>query len=171
MKIKLLITIFLTLITLTGFSQIKYFGKVETGYLINRQTLINVDPGPNWKGYNLNKGQNGVDINITNGVSLKNQLFAGLGIGYLNFEGINGVLFFIEFEYLPLKTKLTPLIDLRIGHNHIWNQYDNGSGSLLAEFGIGLNYGFTDTLSVYCQSGFLLTQQCFFIPIRVGLKF
>ena len=113
MKRLIPIIIILTAFGLKAYSQIDYFGKVETGYLRFQYTTIQIDPGPNWKGYNLNKEQSGIDLNLINGVSFKNKFFTGLGIGYLNFEGINGFSVFSDFEYLPLKTKFTPLINLR----------------------------------------------------------
>lgn len=171
MKKIILITIILIAFGLKGYSQINYFGKIETGYLRFQYTTVRVDPGPNWKGYNLNKEQNGIDLNLINGVSFKNKFFTGLGVGYLNFEGINGFSIFTDFEYLPLKTKLRPLINLKIGYNHIWNQYENGTGSAVFELGGGINYAITDKLDIYMQSGLLMTQQAFLIPIRIGLRF
>ena len=165
------ITIILIAFGLKAYSQINYFGKAETGYLRFQYTTIQVDPGPNWIGYNLDNEQNGIDINLINGVSFKDKFFTGFGIGYLNFEGINGFSIFTDFEYLPLKTRLTPLINLKIGYNHIWNQYQNGTGSVLGELGVGLNYKLIEKYDVYLQSGFLMTQQSFLIPIRIGLRF
>lgn len=170
---KRIIPIIIILITfgLKSYSQIDYFGKVETGYLRFLFTTIQVDPGPNWEGYNLDNEQNGIDINLINGVNFKDRFFTGLGIGYLNFEGIDGFSIFTDFEYLPLKTRLTPLIDIKIGYNHIWNQYEKGTGSALVELGAGLNYEMTENIDIYIQSGFLMTQQSLLIPIRIGLKF
>lgn len=164
------IILILTTFGLQLYSQIDYFGKVECGYLFFQNTTINVDPGPNWKGYNLNDEQDGIDINLMNGVSFKNMFFTGLGLGYVNFEGINGFSIFGDLEYLPLKSKLTPLINMKIGYNHIWNQYENGTGSALVELGGGINYQLTEKMGIYLQSGLLVTQQSFLIPIRIGIK-
>jgi len=165
------ITILLIAFGLKAHSQVGYYGKVETGYLRFQATTVQVDPGPNWKGYNLDSEQNGVDLNLINGANFSHKFFAGLGVGYLNFEGINGFSVFTDFEYLPLKTKLTPLINLKIGYNHIWNQYENGTVSALGELGLGLNYKLTEKYNIYLQSGFLVAQQSFFIPIRIGFRF
>ncbi len=73
-----------------GYSQINYSIKAETGFLIYQYNTIDVDPGPNWKGYYLDE-ENGIDFNIVNEVDFINKLFAGIGIGYLNFEEINGL--------------------------------------------------------------------------------
>lgn len=153
-----------------GYSQINYSVKAETGFLIYQFNTIQIDPGPNWKGYYLDE-ENGIDFNIVNGINFNNKLFAGIGIGYLNFEGINGFSIFTDFEYLPLKTKLTPLINLKIGYSHIWNQYENGTGTGLGEFCVGLNYRLTEKMDIYAKSGFTMTQQSLLIPVRLGIRF
>lgn len=53
-----------------GYAQSSYSIKVETGFLRFQKNTIDVDPGPNWLGYNLYK-QNGLDFNIVNGLDLK----------------------------------------------------------------------------------------------------
>jgi hypothetical protein len=170
--IKKTIPIILILLVLgqNGYSQIEYSGKIEIGYLKFINNTILVDPGPNWKGYNL-ENENGIDFNLINGIKFKNKFLAGIGIGYLNFEGINGYSIFTDFEHLPLETKLTPLINLKIGYNHIWNQYENGTGSAFIEISGGLNYNIYKKINVYLQAGFLLAQQSFLIPISLGFRF
>ena len=158
------------LIVNQGYSQINYSIKAETGFLKYQFNTIQVDPGPNWKGYNLDE-ENGVDFSIINGIDFNNKIFTGIGIGYLNFEEINGISVFSDFEYLPLKTRLTPLINLKIGYSHIWNQYENGTGSGLGELCIGLNYRLTKKIDIYAKSGFTMTQQSLLIPISLGVRF
>ena len=153
-----------------GYSQINYSIKAETGFLIYQYNTIDVDPGPNWKGYYLDE-ENGIDFNIVNEVDFINKLFAGIGIGYLNFEEINGLSVFSDFAYLPFKTRLTPLINLKIGYSHIWNQYENGTGTGLGELCLGLNFRLTEKIDIYTKSGFSMTQQSLLIPIRLGLRF
>jgi hypothetical protein len=154
------------------YAQTDYSVKIDAGYLNFKYTTINVDPGPNWKGYNLNEEQNGIDLNVINGISFSNnKFFTGIGIGYVNFEKINGLSIFTDFEYIPLKTKLSPTANLRIGYNHIWNQYENGTGSVLLELGGGIKYEMTEKLNLYLQSGILITQQSFIFPIRLGIQF
>lgn len=158
------------LIVNQGYSQINYSIKAETGFLKYQNNTIQVDPGQNWKGYNLYE-ENGIDFNIINGIDFNNKIFAGIGLGYLNFEGVNGLSVFSDFEYLPLKTRLRPLINLKIGYSHIWNQYENGTGTGLGELCIGLNYRLTDKMDIYAKSGFNMTQQSLLIPIRLGIRF
>ena len=102
---------------------------------------------------------------------LKEKYFAGIGIGYVNFEGINGFSIFSDFEYCPLETKLTPLLNVKVGYSHIWNQYENGTGSAIGELGAGVKYKLTEKIGIYIQSGFLMTQQSFLVPIRIGINF
>lgn len=169
MKIILLI---LLLINVKIYSQFSYSGKIEAGYLNYQTNFVDVDPNINWKGYNLNKKQNGVSVSSINGISFNQQrFFTGIGVGYLNFEGINGVSVFSDFEYSPLKTRIKPLIDLKIGYSHIWNQYKNGKGSFLFEPSLGLSYELNKKIKIYVQSGLSVMQEALFIPIRTGIRF
>jgi hypothetical protein len=77
---------------------------------------------------------------------------------------------FSDFEYLPLKTRVTPIINLKIGYSHIWNQYENGTGTGLGELCIGLNYRLSEKTSIYTKSGVSMTQQSLLIPIRFGVN-
>ena len=167
---KILLFVVFGLITSAGFSQVKYKTKVEVGYLHFSYNPVQIDPGPNWKGYHLN-GENGIDLNAIFGASLNKKIFLGAGLGYLNFDGINGYSLFGDFQYTPLKTKLSPFVDLRVGYNHIWNQYENGTGSASGELGLGAKYKLTDKINIYIQTGFLITQQSFLVPIRLGFEF
>jgi hypothetical protein len=170
-------TAFLSLILLVAFAalpqaQIKYVGKIEISYLKYQNRLLTVDPGVNWRGYNLDNKQNGLSVSSINGVSIiKGKLNTGIGIGYLNFWGINGISVFSDIEFSPLKTRLVPIFNLRLGFTHIWNQYDNGTGTALIGFGLGLSYRLTDALSIYAKSGMTITQQSLFTPVLIGVSF
>jgi hypothetical protein len=153
-----------------GLTQVEYSGKVETGYLKFIGNTIDVDPGPDWKGYHI-ENENGIDLSLINGIKLKNKIFTGIGLGYLNFEGNEGYSIFADLEYLPLKSRLTPLLNMKMGYNHLWNQYEKGTGTGLGEFCIGLNYRMTEKMDIYAKSGFTMTQQSLLIPIRLGIRF
>ncbi|HBG86443.1 MAG TPA: hypothetical protein DDW62_02730 [Marinilabiliaceae bacterium] len=92
MNIKGLLTAALISILMINqaYSQFNYSMKVESGFLKYQFNTVQVDPGPNWRGYYLHEGT-GIDFNIVNSINFKNKLFAGIGIAYLNFEGINGL--------------------------------------------------------------------------------
>ncbi|MGJ3234830.1 hypothetical protein [Marivirga sp.] len=100
-KYYILILIFLLLFA-KAHAQLNYSFKAETGYSKYMFGTIQVDPGPNWRDYNLNN-ENGVELNIINSFAYKNKIFASLGIGYLNFEVTNGISLDYDFEYLPPK--------------------------------------------------------------------
>lgn len=158
------------LIVNQAYSQIHYSIKAETGFLKYQYNTVQVDPGPNWQGYNLYE-ENGIDFNVINGFEFNNRVYAGIGLGYLNFEGVNGLSIFSDFEYMPLKTRLTPLINLKIGYTHIWNQYENGTGTGLGELCVGLNFRLTEKIDIYTKSGYSMTQQSLFVPLRFGIRF
>jgi len=138
MKTSILILLF-HLIALLGYSQGEFRQKYETGYLHYQYNIVQVDPGPTWRGYYLSN-HNGFDLNIINGLTFKDKIFTGIGLGYLNFEGINGFSIFTDYEIKPFKSKLSPYINLKIGYNHIWNQYEHGTDSALGDLSLGLNY-------------------------------
>ncbi len=174
MKMKTLLTTFALLLCLTMATkaQTSYSGRIEIGYLNYFFRTITVDPGPNWKGYNLDNRQNGFNFTSVNGVTFKDRkLFTGIGLGYLNFEGIDGVAMFGDLEYLPLKKRLTPILNLRLGYNHIWNQYEGGTGTMHTEFGLGINYKIKEKFGLYIKSGILMTQQSFLLPLTLGFKY
>jgi hypothetical protein len=168
---KFLPTLLLLLVSTTAYAQLRYAAKVETGYLSYQYRTIIVEPGPNWRGYNLKKNQSGIDLNWINGVLIQKQLYLGLGVGYTNFDGINGYSVFTDFDGILLKTKLSPLLSIKAGYNHIWNQYEKGTGTGLVELSIGLNYNVSRKSSLYLKSGILWVQQAQFIPIRAGIRF
>jgi hypothetical protein len=166
----LAITILLLALSTLAKAKVSYTGKIEFGYMRFEYHPIQVDPGPGWKGYYLS--DNGIYINSINGLSNPGKkLFAGIGLGYLNFKGINGVSVFADFDYLPLKTRLTPVLNFRLGYDHVWNQYEGGTGTKLAEFGIGMIYKLTRALGISLKTGVLLTQQSAFIPITLVAYF
>ena len=170
-KIRLIpIALFTLLIVNQGYSQINFSIKTETGFLKYQYRTTYVNPAPNWRGYGLYE-DNGIDLNIINGMKLKNRLFVGIGIGYLNFEGVSGFSIFSDVEYLPLKTRLTPLINLKIGYSHLWNQYEHGTGTGLGEFCMGLNYRLTKKMDIYAKTGFIRTQGSSLTPINLGFRF
>jgi hypothetical protein len=165
----LIIGLLIVFNTIQGGAQVKYSVKSEVGFLKYRFHTVRVDPGPNWKGYNLDK-KDGIDISLVNGVEFNQTLSVGIGARYYNFEGVNGLALYSDFEYLPLRSRLTPLINLQVGYSHLWNQYQNGTGTGLGELNVGLYFRLTDKAGFYAKSGFLLTQQSLLIPIKGGIK-
>ncbi len=173
-KMKHLLTIFALVLgsTLMTKAQTVYSGRIETGYQHYLLKTITVDPGPNWKGYNLDNRQNCFNFASVNGLTFNDRnLFTGIGLGFYNFEGIDGVAIFGDLEYLPLKKRVTPLLNLRLGYNHIWNQYEGGTGTMHTEFGLGINYKIKEKFGLYIKSGILITQQSFLLPLTLGFRY
>jgi hypothetical protein len=85
--------------------------------------------------------------------------------------GIDGVAIFGDLEYVPLKKRLTPILNLRLGYNHIWNQYEGGKGTMHTEFGLGINYKIKENLGLYIKSGIMITQQSLFLPLTLGFRY
>lgn len=165
---KLICLILLSLIVkFEAQAKLDYTGKIEFGYMKFRYWTVKFSEGPE-KGYNLNNKQNGIDINLVNSLNFRNRVFTGIGIGYMNFERISGVSAFTDIEFLILKTRLTPLVNLRVGYNHIFNQYENGKGTGSGELAAGLSFRFAGKFRVYAQVGGLTTQQAYFVSMRAG---
>jgi hypothetical protein len=175
MKRHVLITFVVFLVsTFQAEAQVRFSGRIETGYQYfqHRTIIYEPEPGSVWKGYNLKEKQNGMNVTAVNGLTfIDGRLFTGIGLGYLNFEGIEGVSIYGDFEYLPLKYKLSPLVNLKLGYNHIWNQYEGGTGTMHTEFGIGLNYKLKEKFGLYVKAGVLMTQQSLLIPITLGFRY
>ncbi|MFA6150387.1 MAG: hypothetical protein WC716_03635 [Chitinophagaceae bacterium] len=168
-KTTLLLATFIALSCSSG-AQIKFTTKVETAWMPYGARLVRVDAGPGWKGYNLDNKQNGFALNLVNGARIKDRFFAGLGLGYLNFEGINGFSLYSDFEFYFLKKKkLNPFLNLTIGYSHLNNQYEGGTGSGCTSYGAGIQYRHTPNLAFSVQTGFLITQQALFYPVRLSI--
>lgn len=169
--INILITIILLHFSFRTDAQNSNFKAMEVSYLSYQFALIQYDVDENWLGYNLPNNENGANLNFSYGKIMKEKLFFSLGLGYLNFESIHGAEIFSNLRYLVLNRKLSPLINWRVGYNHIWNQYEGGKGRAFTDFGAGFNLKFNKKISISLQSGFLFSQQALFVPARLGLNF
>lgn len=150
-------------------AQLHYNVKFNASYLPYTVKIERIDAGPNWKGYNLDNRQSGLALSSSNGLKIKNRFFVGIGLAYLNFEGINGLAAYTEFDYFFFKKKkLMPFLNLQIGYSHIWNQYDGGKGTGYTVYAAGLQYDVHRRLSIRAQSGLLFAQQALFVPISIG---
>ncbi|RDV10719.1 hypothetical protein DXT99_25990 [Pontibacter diazotrophicus] len=151
----------------TGFAQVSYSGKVELGYLKFQNTTQESE----WIVDYIKGDYNGLDVNLVNSIKFKENFTAGVGIGYLNILNKSGISIFSDFEYTPLKTKVSPLLNTKVGYSNIWNQYGDRTGTALVELGAGLKYKITERWGVYVQSGILLTQKSSLVPIKIGVQF
>jgi hypothetical protein len=167
----ILTAVLCTCCTVSCLSQVRYAGKVEAGYLSFQRHMVRVDPGPEWKGYYLQEGQNGFELNAAQGVRFRDRLFAGIGAGYMNFNGVHGVSLFLNTQLAITKRTLRPVINTRFGYSHLWNQYADGTGTLMAEATAGMEYVISKRYSVHLSAGMLVMQQSLLYPLRVGFVF
>lgn len=157
--------------TVNGLSQVKYAGKVEVGHLNFQRHMVRVDPGPEWKGYYLQEGQHGFELSAAQGVHYRDRLFAGIGAGYLNFNGVHGLNLFLNTQLAFTKRRLRPVVNTRFGYSHLWNQYSEGTATAMAEATAGMEYVLAKRHSVHLSAGMLVMQQSLLYPLRVGFVF
>lgn len=164
--------LFLLLFTIPFCSkaQVKYSGRVEYSSLNYIGTLVRYetdlgDP------YYMDERVNGKEINFVNGINLKDRVFIGIGISHLNFEKIKGFSTTLDLEYLVLKTKLSPILNIRFGRNYLKNEYDVHKSSVLVGPDIGVSYKPFKGLSFYTKTGFIVTHNVGFYTWRGGISF
>jgi hypothetical protein len=172
MKKTLLISVLIcSFINAPAQSQIKYIGKVEVGYHIFLSRPVKYDVGEGWLGYQLGGKPNGVDLSLVNGVSFKNNLRLGLGVSYLNYEGINGYSIFGDLEYAATGGKMYPVFNFKSGRSHINNQYQNGATETFIDLSGGIEHKVGKKLCLQYKAGFRVVHQSIFLPIRIGARF
>ncbi|SDE17444.1 hypothetical protein [Pedobacter soli] len=152
-------------------SPIKYTAKVEAGYHLFLSRPLKIDAVDGGIGYQLGGKPNGLDLSLVNGISLKRNVRLGLGISYLNYEGINGFSVFGDFDYVIIKASLAPVFNLKLGSSHINNQYVNGSTVAFVDFSGGVEHKVGEKLSIQYKAGFRFVHQSIFLPIRIGARF
>jgi len=169
---RLSFTVFTALFfVLAASGQAEFTMKFESGFLSFKETLVDVDPGPDWQGHYLNKEQNAFDVAFIGGIEVFERFSAGLALGYMNFEGTNGLSVASDLNYVMLSSKLSPLVHGRFGYNHLWNQYDGGTGTFLTEVNVGVQYLINEQTVIYIKSGFFMAQEALLIPVRIGVRF
>lgn len=161
--------LFWVVVPVMASAQTSYFLTLETGWLAYQYNAVDTDIGPGWKGDYLN-GQDGFAFDFVNGVIVRKKLFMGAGIGYLNFEGVHGYSVYGDIRHVLLTTRIAPLVGIKAGYSHIWNQYEGGTRTGLVELLGGVRFQMGNTREIYITSGICLVQQAFVIPLRVGLQ-
>jgi hypothetical protein len=152
----------------TSFAQKQFSTKFEANYLSHRYVTVKVDPGENWQGYNLTT--NGYEFTASAGTASARR-FVGLGAAYQRFDKYNGASVFVDYDRRFSKRSISPLLNIRIGYNHLWNQYEGGRGSFLSDFKVGVDFRFNDKQSIFLKSGIMLFQQSNVVPIKMGVRF
>jgi len=179
--------LFLPLGAIAQFSQDKsdfeYMFKGELGYM---PFVSNVgEEGAN--GYYIDDLRHIAGVNIINGVNIKQDFFAGIGLGYGYVarpqdiaSGWHSAMAFVDLDYRPLDVEFSPMVGAKLGANYM--MADTPYGNTLTpyvEVSAGLNWFYRyqyrnmerNYLSVYLELGFAYTQQSTFLPIRIGVRF
>ena len=76
-----------------------------------------------------------------------------------------------EMQLNPFDDNGAPFLNLRLGYHHLWNQYPNGKGSLLADFGSGIQFIVTPEVNIYVKYGIVFSHNTLFLPFALGCQF
>lgn len=174
MKKTFLILFSLFTISFIAKSQVKYTVKLEAGYENFLSRNFEVDAGPDWKGYDLGENLGAVDVSLVNGISFKDKLRLGFGIGYLSYNSnINGYTLFGDLEYVFGSKKVKPLLNFKVGRNYISNDYQQEKTPFdIVDVALGVETRLAQRLSGQFKVGLSFVGASYqFLPIRLGLRF
>lgn len=149
-------------------AQFKYGGKIELGRMwYFTRTMTGGDSEPGYMPARLKEGQNGIEISAVNGFRFREVLFVGLGVGYLNYQGVKGYSIYGDIEALTSKKKLATIFGFRAGSSNL-KGYEN-SGTV--EFNIGVNYRPVPKIRLYLKGGLAFAHRSTYAPVRLGIGF
>ena len=164
-------------------SDFEYMFKGELGYM---PFVSNLGSEGDY-GYYISDMRHMANVNIINGVNIRQDFFVGLGLGYGYVakpddlaSGWHSAMAFIDLDYRPLDVEWAPMVGAKLGGHYM--MADSPYGNTFApyvELSTGLNWFFRyeyrnmerNYLSVYVELAFAYTQQTPFIPIRLGFRF
>lgn len=170
------------------YAKVDYMFKAEMGYL---PFVANLGDKGEY-GYYINDMQHAVNLNVINGISIRQDFFLGLGVGYAfvakpkdigNFNISNGwhcPMAFLDFDFRPLFEEWAPMVELKAGASYLMadSPYDNTLKPYV-ELAAGVNWFFNHEVrnmernykSLYLTLAFAYTQQTCYVPIRIGFRF
>ncbi len=152
--------------------RIKFESTLAVEYFNHLTTTLQVDPGPDWKGYYLPEDSQGFKVTSTNGIVKNESLHVGLGLSYARLAQINGVLGFADLRLDISRKRFAPYLYLNPGYSHFWNQYEGGTGGFNWENGLGGRYRIKNTGSILASAGLAFMQQgSIFFTTKVGYTF
>ena len=138
-------------------------------------------------GFIVNDRQMVGSVFMAMGINLVHDFFVGLGAGYNYFTAPSAVASaqhsataYLDMDYRPFQTKYAPLISTKLGANYLLATPYGNSLKPYVEFCTGINvytkFRFVNHerdnySSWYFQIGVAHTQQTFFVPARIGLRF
>jgi hypothetical protein len=171
---KTLLLLALQCTTLAAFAKlpVKFESSLGVGLYNYIHAAGNVDPGPDWKGYPLPRGGSAFQVFTNNGFVAFNRLHANIGLGYANYDGVNGGLAMANLAFdILTKPKLTPFVYANAGYSHVWNQYSGGTGSEVFELGLGGRYKLPGKHAVFLSGGSMVQHLNFYLGVKAGFTF
>lgn len=168
------LTVFLLLNYLAVHAQdkIRFRSTVNIGTFSYFTSLVMVDPGPGWNGYNLPRHPGtGIRVSITNGICISDLFHIGIGAGYANFSGISGMMLFGDIRADFSKKPFAIFAYVNPGYSHFWNQYEGGTGTAMFDFGLGARHKIFAKSYALLSIGLLSMQQNTYISVKLGYTF
>ncbi len=145
--------------------------RIELNHYSFNARFIDIDPTPEWEGYYLDNEEDAFAVNLANGIALNNGFFLGAGVGYQNFEGHHGFAVFGQGEYSPMEKPIRPVGLFRAGYSHLWNQYNKGTGTFMAETSLGFELNIHGNLQLVPSVGLVFMQQARLLTVKIAFAF
>ncbi len=98
--------------------RIKFESTLAVEYFNHLTTTLQVDPGPDWRGYYLPEDSQGFKVTSTNGIVKNESLHVGLGLSYARLAPMNGALGFIDVRLDFSRKRFAPYVYLNPGYSH-----------------------------------------------------
>ncbi len=186
-KTLLTLLLLLPLGVMAQFSQDKsdyaYMFKGELGYM----PFVSNMGEEGSHGYYISDLRHIAGLNLINGVNIRQDFFAGIGLGYGYVArpqdlatGWHSALAFVDLDYRPLDVEFAPMVSAKLGASYMMADIPYGNTlTPYVELSAGLNWFYRyqyrnmerNYLSLYFELGFAYTQQCAFLPLRIGVRF
>ena len=156
---------------LNAFSQSSYSGKVESNYLLFQSHLVKYElaVGATYESLKI-LDENCFEIYTSHGIKRSDIFYFGLGLLYINGAGQNVLGCGFDFEIAPVRKKVTPLVNLRLGNTFLLTP---GRGRSSFDFGLlgGVGLKVDKKKLITLKTGFRLAQESSFIPLSLGFRF
>ena len=148
-------------------SNMRHYIKVEGSYLFNYKSNVSSNPE------DMILEDNGKNVNLIWGWDFDERVLLGVGAGYLNLDGMDGLNVLGNVNFFVSNSHISPFLGARGGYSVIWPLNSDGSGSILAEFtsGVKIRVGNCRVFTFFIQSGLSYTQNTLYVPVRFAIVF
>ena len=188
-RISLIIVLAATFVSFSAKAQyrqdhasVEYMFKADMGYM---PFISNLGKAGN-NGYYIDDLRHIANVNIINGINIRQDFFLGLGLGYGYVmrpsdvaNGWHSAMAYANFDYRTIDAEWAPMVGLKLGAHYM--MADSPYGNTLTpyiEVSGGINWFFNyffrnmerNYKSMYFELAFTYTQQTLFIPLRIGIR-